>query len=310
VRKYCETHTRLHSLFWFDGGKYLATVTCEHNLVIWDFAEQKLFHTVPYFGHHHMFFAVHPDGKQFATADYYDPRCHRTSPAHLWTLTPTGLESTPLPRSGIHAGLAFTPDGSALVGGAACQHPAPKQYIGEIVWWDLKQEKRGVGFAGHAGLAGEVAFNADGTRLVSWGGDSYLRVWDVATRQEIGNRKAKGHTHIAFAPDGRGLAYIHGYSGAFTLLDPSAGKKLGKPREVVGHTSVVRQLAFSPKSDCIASVDGDGRLCFWTRDGEARGVESVESSGMPCLDCVAFAPDGRSVAIADWVGRIFICDVD
>jgi WD40 repeat protein len=311
VRKLCETypgdpHTRPQRIAWLDGGKYLILVT-SNRFEIWDVVAQKLFHTQQDSGHHAQFLAVHPNGKQFATADYYDPRCGRTSPARLWTLTPAGLKSSPLPLSGFHGGLAFTPDGSALVGGAACQNPAPKQHVGEIVWWDLQRDKKGVGFAGHAGLAGALAFQADGTRLVSMGGDGYVRVWDVASRQEIGSRKVKCVTgSFALAPDGRSLAFVHNYSGGFTLLDPSAGKKLGKPREVVGDTKMVRQLAFSPKSDCLASVGMDGRLCFWTRDGEAKGAESP---GPSCLDCVAFAPDGLSVAIADWVGNIFLCDV-
>jgi hypothetical protein len=128
------------------------------------------------------------------------------------------------------------PDGTALVGGAHCFYPAPRQPAGPMVWWDLSKGSTGTGFAGHAGLAAALAFTADGTLLVSTGGDDTVRVWDVATREEIGNRKVRClHRRLALAPDGGGLAIIHNYNGDFVLLDPSAGKKLGKPLEVNGH---------------------------------------------------------------------------
>ena len=251
-----RTRTALQHLAWLDGGRKLVAITQLHSFVTFDVPSGTILHAtsapetsgrrsggIP-------FLAVHPGGLRLATAKYYDPRVHAPTPAHLWTLTDSAL--TPAarpPEADLHGGLAFTPDGTALVGGAACRSVPPKQFVGEIVWWDLARAKAGKGFTGHAGLAGALAFTAD-AHLVSCGGDDYVRVWDVAARREVGNRKVRHHGgSLAVAPDGRGLAFIHDYHGGFTLLDPLANKKLGKPREVKAHDGRVADVAYSPTNE-------------------------------------------------------------
>lgn len=316
MRELGQTRTAGQHLAWLDGGRKLVAITQLHSFVTFDVASGAQLNATSVPGHggttipglQTLFLAVHPDGTRLATADFHDPFCRPPSPAHLWTLTDTGLTPTALPlKANLHGGLCFTPDGTALVGGAACLFVGgPQKYAGAIVWWDLANGEAGKGFAGHAGLTGALAFVADGSRLVSSGGD-YIRVWDVATRQEIGSRKARVRSNtLAFAPDGRGLAFTHDYHGGFTLLDPLANKRLGTPREVKGHTLRVRQVAYSPTGERIASVGLDRRLCLWTRVGEpVRAFATTDP-----LTCVSFAPDGQTVAAGDEQGRIFVYDVD
>jgi WD40 repeat protein len=317
VRKLGNAKSPLQYLAWLDGGTKLVAVTRAHRFITWDVARGTVLNTASVAGHggtilshlQPLFLAVHPDGQRLASADYHDPRSRPPSPAQIWTLTPTGLKASALPLSAnLHGGLAFTPDGTALVGGAACAVPKPRTYVGAIVWWDLHSGKAGAGFAGHAGIAAALGFTADGAYLVSSGGDGYFRLWEVATRKEIGNRKARTvRRDFALAPDGRGLAFIHDHSGAFTLFDPLANKKLGKPVVVVHSTQPLMHVAYSPKNDRVASVGYDGRLCFWARNGSALAAHDL---GNGQLDSVAFAPDGRSVAVAAASGFIFLCDVD
>ena len=309
MRIFAQTRTDLQRLLWLDGGRKLVAFTRVHSFATFDVSSGALLHvTRTSSGGSWLrpLLAVHPNGVQFATADLSDPRCSPPTPAHIWTLTDTELTPTILPLSAnLHGGLAFTPDGTALVGGAAGRVVAPNQCVGEIVWWDLARGEAGNGFAGGAGLTWALAFTADGSRLIS--ADSSLRVWDAATRQEIGNRKVRSWQGApSLAPDGRGLAFVHNYSGGFVLLDPLANKKLGTAREVSAHTEQVVQVAYSPTNDRIASV-GDRRLRLWTRDGNPAGEHALGTAGPRC---VAFAPDGRTVAAADWNGCIFLCDVD
>jgi WD40 repeat protein len=316
VRELGRTRTACQRLAWLDGGRKLVAITQLHSFVTFDVASGAQLNAASVPGHggtmmpgvQTLFLAVHPDGTRLATADDHDPRCRPPSPAQIWALTATGLTPTALPlKANLHGGLCFTPDGTALVGGAACRAVGSKEFVGEIVWWDLARGQAGKGFPGHAGLAASLAFTADGVHLVSHGGDGYFRVWDVATRQEVASRKGRNrHRALALAPDGRGLAFAHDYSGGLMLLDPLANKKLGKPHEIKAHNGQVAGVAYSPTNERIASVGSDRRLCLWTRTGES--VRAFDTANW--LTCVSFAPDGQTVAAGDERGGIYIYDVD
>jgi WD40 repeat protein len=266
VRQLFDAGEPLRHLAWLDGGQFLVTVgRHSHRVALWDRNGQS--RAAPRVsGHQPIFLAVHPNGRRLATADYFDPRCRTPSPAHVWTLEPSGLSAEPLPETGgFHGGLVFTPDGSALVGGAACEHPSPKRFVGRVLWWELGPGRWGKGFDGHAGIVTHLGFTSDGQRLVTSGADCYVRVWDVASRREVGSRKA-GRTfdpQFALSPDGRRLVVVV-QPIAFLLLDPEAGPKLGKKPRLLdtlqrGSTQA-GMAAFSPDGRTLAATDPRGQV--------------------------------------------------
>jgi hypothetical protein len=62
---------------------------------------------------------------------------------------------------------------------------------------------------GHTSYVGSVAFSPDGKMLASGSGDNTIVLWDVASRQPLG-QPLSGHTNsvesVAFSPDGKTLA--------------------------------------------------------------------------------------------------------
>jgi WD40 repeat protein len=304
-------------LVWLSND-LLATVTLpklfagsSNQLVVWNARGKDFTRHVVTKDHQPHFVAAHPDGRHLATADYSDPRFRPVSPARLWTLGADGLRFAALPaEADLHGGLAFTPDGTALVGGAACGMRGMKDYQGRIVWWNLARGEPGQGFPGHAGLTTALAFSSAGTLLVSAGADQYIRAWDVPSRTEIGNRKIgrvdrrQPIAPFKLSPDGRMLALIS--TDVVVVLAPRAGKKLGKPRELTGHAGAVTCVAFAPDGR-LGSVDSTGQIHLWNADGS---LQKTLSPGPTPLVRLAFAPDGMTVAVADRTGQVILLDVD
>jgi WD40 repeat protein len=158
---------------------------------------------------------------------------------------------------------------------------------------------------GHTDWVNSVAFSPDGKLLASGSDDYTIKLWDVATGQEV--RTLKGHTYfvlsVAFSPDGRLLASGSG-DRTIKLWDVASGSLV---RTLTGHTNWVRSVAFSPDGKLLASGSDDNTIKLWevatgrelrTLKGHSWGVKSV-----------AFSPDGKLLASGSGDGTIKLWDV-
>ena len=109
--------------------------------------------------------------------------------------------------TGLNAGntttLSFSPDGRLLAGAGMGPN--------EVFLWDWPSGKLRGSLKGHVTGIVQVLFSPDGKTLATGGYDT-VKLWNVATAQEIADLPVKGiFREFSFAPDGRMFAV--GYLG-------------------------------------------------------------------------------------------------
>lgn len=161
---------------------------------------------------------------------------------------------------------------------------------------------------GHADSVMRVAWLGRTGRLVSASGDATVRIWDVATRSQVG-APLRGHAGAVFgvaaSADGTMIA-SGGADGTVRLWSVARHRQIGPPLR--GHAGAVSTVAFSPDGALLASGGDDRTVRIWD---VARGV----AAGPPLrgnarsVGAVAFAGDGRLVASGGADGTVRLWDV-
>jgi WD40 repeat protein len=196
--------------------------------------------------------ALSPDGKLVGAIG-------ADGKARLWrvaTRQPTGIA---VAVGQARDALAFSPGGRTFVtvganGTAALWSVTTGHRVGTLT---------SAGAAVKAGrAAAAAAFSPDG-RILATAVDGSVRLWDTATRQEIGAPMTAGPGPayaVAFSPDGRTLATA-GADGAARLWDVAAEQEIGAP--MTAGPDPLYAVAFSPDGRTLATVGGDGTARSW-----------------------------------------------
>lgn len=92
---------------------------------------------------------------------------------------------------------------------------------GRTLLWDAASRKPLGALAGHFGAVFGVAFSSDGKLVATSGHDGTVRLWNVATQEQLGDPMT-GHVGsvytVTFSPDGKSLASV-GKDGTARLWD-------------------------------------------------------------------------------------------
>ena len=221
--------------------------------------------------------AVDMDGNRTNTAGPISFRLKEGhSPQHITTIDRQG--------GGYFRSAAFSPDGTTLAigtgGGVFLYNASTTGYI------TFLRHTEGNIYSNHS-----VVFSPDGTLLASGSADGTIKLWNVATKENIAT--FEGHTgriySVDFSPDG-------------TLLASSSTDRTIKLWNVAtkentatleGHTKAVTSVKFLPDGT-LASSSTDGTVKLWDVTTKAQ-IATLET-GHTQPSGVAFSPDGTTLA--------------
>ena len=157
---------------------------------------------------------------------------------------------------------------------------------------------------------GDVVFSPDGKMLASGNADGTIILWDVKTRQPIG-QPLQGHSayvsSVAFSPDGKTLASSSA-DGTIILWDVETQQIIGQPLK--GASNVASEVVFSPTGKILASRGNDG-IILWDVNNHQPIGGPLEGSGN-AVRSIAFSPDGKILAagnLDNTINNIILWDV-
>jgi RNA polymerase sigma factor (sigma-70 family) len=125
----------------------------------------------------------------------------------------------------------------------------------------------------------------------------------------------EGHGDVVwsavFAPDGKTLATVGGHwgrKGEVILWDPAARKRRARIEEPMG----IRAVTFAPDGKTLATADffhGTIKVRDPNTGKARRLLRDHNTRCATCVNCIAFSPDGRSLAAGYLDGFLEIWDV-
>lgn len=229
--------------------------------------------------------AFSPAGDRLAVTD-------AAHTVHVWNVA-TGREertltAAPGPEPTVDAphGVAFSPDGRYVVA-------APGHLRAAL--WDLQTGGLVRTFTGHEWEIADVAFAPGGDRVATASIDGTAKIWDARTGRAVTTlADHKGDVvSVAWSPDGGRLA-TGATDGGVRVWDVSTGMLL---QSLVGHQGAVGSVDFTAEGSGLLSA-GPRTTRLWDLSvGGAREWVTVPASANH-YGGLAFAPDGRSFAVA------------
>ena len=111
-----------------------------------------------------------------------------------------------------------------------------------------------------------VSWSPDSKILATASSDSTLKLWNVATGQEL--KTLIGHQgavfSVSFSPNGKTLA-SGSIDSTLKLWDVATGKEL---KTLLGHQSLVTSVSWSPDGKTLATGSNDNTVKLWNLDFE------------------------------------------
>lgn len=280
-------------------GKYALTGSLDSRIRLWDVSSGNIIRT----------FSGHSGGINsvvFSNSGDLVVSGSRDKNIKLWE-TETGREIKTLQgHVGFVRSAAFSPDNARVISGCTS---------GNLLLWDIASGEIVRRLTGHdyVSVYGgtfhrgvyTVSFSPNGLYVLSGSEDSTLKLWDVASGENV--RSLTGQSNVilsvAFSPDG-----IHTLSGSddhtLMLWDLSNGRMM---RTLRGHTYYVKTVAFSPNGKFALSGSDDSTLKLWDIS-TGREIRSF-TGHTSWINSVTFSPDGKNALSGSWDKTMKLWDI-
>jgi WD40 repeat protein len=157
---------------------------------------------------------------------------------------------------------------------------------------------------GHDDNIWAIAFNPDGSKIVSGSSDRTVKIWDSQTGQCL--KTLYGHNRpvlsVTFSPNGKTIASCGGHS-IIKLWNIETGECFQTIREKASYT-----IKFNSNGLILASGHTSGIVKLWgTNNGQC--IQTLGKFGKPIVS-IAFSHDGQFIAYGSYDGTVTVWDIN
>ena len=271
------------SLAFSPDGSMLSSVSQDNSITKWDLAQGKVLRTVTQNGYKITCSKFSPDGSKIGYAGF-----GKVGVREVDTGQSIGKSRHDLQGLTVYD-LAFRPDGVKIVSAHSDR---------TLKLQDLIVESEPLSFTSQHKTIDSVAFNADGSRILSNGYTSHrssspneIVIWDVNTGEDLyairesPTSSISARSRLALSPDGTKIT-CNGFVWSTETGTRCVELKMLNDR--------ISAIALAPNGTCIASASIDGILRL---SDVNTGIEIQKfTANNHKIDFIGFSVDGKSVS--------------